>query len=190
MMGNVREHCAEADTCLRENCDECPEWRDSHVRVSKDARTLSCKLSGKELNVKASLLVRAMTEIEELEDERKGIIDEYKGKISEVQGRVTKLKAVIQSGSEQRDVACRIVKDFKEGEILVIRLDTEEVIDKTPMKSEQQDMHFVTESPAEEKPEAEKTPEDADPPEEVVEPEVEEEPDAISDMVEDLEVPE
>jgi len=167
----MKEHCKNAEECAEEKCiEDCEKWEDSHVRLTHETKSLSCKLSQKELVGKGQEMVTAMSDIEVIEGERKGVVEEYKGRIAEIMGRIVKIKAVMQSGSEQRDIACVTTKDFNSGKVVTKRTDTEEVIDEKEMQKEQQEMHFVSEPPNGE----EVVETDEDPVEETEEPDAEE----------------
>jgi len=117
-------------------------------------KTLSCKLTTKELLIMASDCAREEQHIRLLEGEKKEKVDEYNGKIKTAQGQMQRLCACVRSKSEERLVKCEQVFDYASGVVFIKRLDTGEDFEQRPMKNEERqdtmDPVLPEEPPAEE----------------------------------------
>jgi len=73
----------------------------SHFKLSKDKMT--------------ERLIEEMTQLEELEADRKNYLDESRGKISDQEATISRLHHMIRDGFETSDREVRIVRDFDSG---------------------------------------------------------------------------
>ena len=103
---------------------------DSKVTKTTVVRMLPCKLTEKERAKLAEDLESNMTKIESIEQQKKTADDGFKkdiGLLEEAQG---KLRTMIRTGAEEREVKCEEVTDYVHGEVRVTRLDTKETFSK------------------------------------------------------------
>jgi hypothetical protein len=100
-------------------------------------RTLPCKLSEKELAKMGPELAANMDKIEAIEAAKKTADDGFKKDIGMLEEVSTKLRGMLRSGAEEREVKCEEVTDYRAGEVRVTRLDTGETFQKRTMTKDE-----------------------------------------------------
>ena len=112
-------------------------------------KTLPCKLSEKELARAGKDLADNMDKIEAIEQQKKTADDGFKKDIGLLEEVTTTLRGMLKSGTQDREVKCEQITDYRNGEVRVKRLDTGEVYEKRNMtKAEAQLPLDTAKSPA------------------------------------------
>ena len=76
-------------------------------------------------------------EVAGLEAEKKRIAKEFKNKIDPLEKEILELSEMFQSGAEERETDCLLRFDYTHGEVITIRRDTEQVVEKRTMSAEE-----------------------------------------------------
>jgi hypothetical protein len=106
--------------------------------IQKITRKLRCVMTGEELLEAGRQLAEATNSLEELDSEKTEIVAEFKAKISAAEAQIASLSNKLRSGYEFRDVACQVAYGVPEpGFKQTTRLDTNEVIETTPLTEEE-----------------------------------------------------
>lgn len=113
------------------------EDQDQKVVKKTVTRTLPCKLSEKELAKLGPKLASNMDKIEAVEAAKKTADDGFKKDIGLLEEVSTKLRGMLRSGTEEREVKCEEVTDYRAGEVRVTRLDTGETYEKRNMTKDE-----------------------------------------------------
>jgi hypothetical protein len=103
------------------------------MKVLKTTKRLSVKLDDDELLERGKQLVANMRKVAIAEEERKSEDKKRKGDIALLEGVTARLAGAISQGQEEREVECEIRKDYATNNVTVIRMDTGEVVENTPM---------------------------------------------------------
>ena len=111
-------------------------------------RTLLCKLSEKEMAKLGPALAENMDKIEAVEASKKVADDGFKKEIGLLEEISTKLRNMLRSGGEEREVKCEEVTDYRAGEVRVTRLDTKETFSKRTMTKDEMQLPLDAQKPA------------------------------------------
>ena len=113
------------------------KYEDQKAVKKTVTRTLPCKLSEKELAKMGPELAANMDKIEAIEAAKKTADDGFKKDIGMLEEVSTKLRGMLRSGAEEREVKCEEVTDYRAGEVRVTRLDTGETFQKRTMTKDE-----------------------------------------------------
>lgn len=115
------------------------EQQDKDQKITKKTvtRKLPCALNDKELAKAGKDLASTMGKVNILEEEKKTVDSRIKGDIGLLEEAITKLRDMLNSGTEERDVKCEEVTDYRAGEVRVTRLDTGETFQKRNMSKDE-----------------------------------------------------
>lgn len=102
------------------------------------------RFSPDELNNLGGELASALTDKENLDNDKKSIVSEFNSKIEEKNGTISKLKNLRQSGEESRQGKCRVVKDFEAGTKQFFLLPGGELVKEGKIEQSDYTLHFPT----------------------------------------------
>jgi hypothetical protein len=130
----------------------------SNVHVTEESRSLRCDLTNVERLEKGRALAEADAECARIEEEKGRVAAQYAAQIKTATSRRHELAGAIRQGYEFRDVTCSVQHVYSDREVLVVRLDTGEVIERRGMNPTElrqaerraQGSLFPEEAPAEE----------------------------------------
>ncbi|WP_449246296.1 hypothetical protein [Desulfarculus baarsii] len=90
-------------------------------------------------------MLEAMDEIDRLEGRLADYKDQIKGLRADQSSVITECREVLKRGSLEKRVACELIKDYQQGIIKVVRLDTDDVVESRAMepKERQQGLALV-----------------------------------------------
>lgn len=111
-------------------------------------RLLLCKLSDRELAKAGQDLEANLSKIEAKESEKKAAVDAIKADVELLEGITSKLRGILKSGGEEREVKCEEVTDYRNGEVRVKRLDTGETFSKRTMMPSEYQLPLEAQKPA------------------------------------------
>ena len=107
------------------------------IKVFKHTRTLKCNLTDAELLEKAAALTRTIDEQISLENEKKAIVASFKAKIDQATAAVADLNNIVRNKCDYRAVDCEETRDAAKGTVVVVRLDTSELIVERKMTQDE-----------------------------------------------------
>ena len=105
----------------------------SKVRSEIEERYLECDLTEEELLVYGRENANQIQQRSSLESEKKAYNSKIKSEIDAAMESIEKLSNKISTKKEYRHVDCRVIENYDDFTIRVIRLDTEETILDRPM---------------------------------------------------------
>lgn len=103
-------------------------------------RDLPCRLTEAELLKKGDRLAAIELEIAELKDKRAGVSAEIKDLADER----ADLADAVDRKLEKRKVPCEWRKDFEAQRVVLVRLDTAEVVDERPLTADDRQVSLLT----------------------------------------------
>jgi hypothetical protein len=109
----------------------------SNVHVMEESRSLRCDLTNLERLEKGRALAEADADCARIEEEKGRVASQYAAQLKTATSRRHELSAVIRQGYEFRDVNCRVQFVYPDREVLVVRTDTGEVIERRGMNPEE-----------------------------------------------------
>ncbi len=98
---------------------------------------LPVALTAEEKAVIGDRVTAAEVEVATLEAELKRIKKEFKGKIDPLEEEIAKKSEMYQNGAEEREVDCLLQFNYTHGEVITIRRDTEQVVERRTMTAEE-----------------------------------------------------
>lgn len=98
---------------------------------------LGVRLTDDEAAERGRELERCLTEIEDVEEERKDLIGRLKAKIELLSERKSELRKVVRLGEEVRPVKCRRSFLIEQNTVREVRLDTGEVVRERAMTAQE-----------------------------------------------------
>lgn len=104
-----------------------------HVDTKKTKRKLRVALTNDELLEAGDILATKQQELNELNDELKGIKDTYKAKTSAIEAEQVRVGNLLRQKYEMRDVEVEITCDYDAGIITIVRLDSGDVVESRAM---------------------------------------------------------
>lgn len=113
------------------------ETQDKNIRKFKETRTLKVKLTDPEVLEFADQLARSVDESTRLEEEKKALTDSFKAKITEVEAKIQKLTNYVRNRYDYRPVDCEQTMDNNKGTSVIVRIDTNEVIEERNLTYEE-----------------------------------------------------
>jgi co-chaperonin GroES (HSP10) len=96
-------------------------------------RMLLTELSQEEKNARGEEVGNVIAEIESLQDQLKAASGGIKAKINDAKKKERRLGHILATGKEEREVQVRTDKDWEHKEVILIRLDTNEVVERRTM---------------------------------------------------------
>jgi hypothetical protein len=104
--------------------------------VSRVKRMLPCEIDEKVTKKKEQRVVHALTEKKEEQEKMNAEILPRRKRIKELETEIESLRAQVENGTEDREVFCDIVKDYKRNYVVVKRKDTGEVVEERIMTAD------------------------------------------------------
>ena len=121
----------------------------SKVRVEIDERWLECDLTEEELLTYGHENANQIRQRSNLEAEKRAYNSRIKSEIDASTEQIEKLSDKISTRKEYREVECKVIEDYNDFTLKVVRLDTHEAILDRPMtkseKSKIDDLFFEDE---------------------------------------------
>ena len=111
-------------------------------------KSLPCKLTEKEMAKAGKDLAENMDKVEAIEAKKKTADSEFKKDIGLLDEVTTTLRGMLKSGSQDREVKCEEVTDYRAGEVRIKRLDTGEVFTRRNLSKTEAQLPLAT-KPAE-----------------------------------------
>lgn len=124
------------------------EGDDPRVVRKEIGKILPVKLTDKELLAAGREAADSQEELRDVEGQAKAASDEYKGKMKAITGRIVRLASLVRAGYEHREVACEQVFDYEAGTLKVTRLDTREIVERRPLRSDERQMVLAVDEDA------------------------------------------
>lgn len=113
---------------------------DPKVTKQKVVRKLPCKLTEKEMAKFGEDLNSTLDKIDLIEEKKKSANDQFKADTSLLEEAVKRLRDMVRSKAEERDVECIQETDYIHGEVRVKRLDTGEVFSRRSMMASEKQL--------------------------------------------------
>lgn len=98
-----------------------------------ERRSLPCKLSREEIEIKSAVLLAQLKEADEITAEAALAKSHFKEKLEATTGQITFVKGVLNSKQEYRTVDCYWEMDYPSRTKRLVRQDLGEVVDTQPM---------------------------------------------------------
>jgi hypothetical protein len=125
-----------------------PEYGDAEVTSIKE--TLKVPLTDADYKEYAIRIGQVGTEITQAEDGLAAVKSQFKARIDAATAKRNEYSAIINAGCEYKPVECHLIKDYQANAIVVVRLDTGEVVrERTMSIEERQRGLFVAEPESE-----------------------------------------
>jgi len=96
-------------------------------------RSLPCPLTDREFEDRAMELAKALEDIARLEAEKKESATDFAEQIKGRTADARALRQVVKTREEFRDVKCHWVRDYKQKELRLMRVDTQKQVDSRTM---------------------------------------------------------
>lgn len=119
------------------------------TRTRRTAELLPVKLTDDELLAYGCELAREERVLAELQERRKEVTQNIRAEMGEHQARIRKLSRFVESGEEPREVECEELWDYRQGKLVVTRLDTGVVVTERPLTPEERQGDLLPASGAE-----------------------------------------
>ena len=103
----------------------------------KTTKKLPVQLTEDELRERGDALAANVEQTAALKEEKKAQDADINGKIKLANEITRKLSHIITMKTEDRDVECDVVKDYKANTVTTFRSDTGEQVDQRPMSAEE-----------------------------------------------------
>ena len=111
-------------------------------RKNVETRDLPVTLDDKEILDYARDLANRLGSIHHLEEEVAKLRREFRELIASHQDEVNRLSKAIKTGEEQRPIACEVMLDFEQKKRVVVRGDTQEIIETGPIPEMDHQLEF------------------------------------------------
>jgi len=120
-----------------------------NLRWKTSTRTLTERFTDGQKAELAGRIFGLQDRVANLEEELKDAKESIKGRIAEINTQLTELRSQWRVGGREIVATCREYRDFEAGEVLVVRVDTEEVVEVRAMRSHerQQELDLETAPP-------------------------------------------
>lgn len=113
--------------------------------VATEFRRLPVKLSAEEQRQRGKMLAERVEEYNREESAAKSAAEAGRAKLKVLRRDIDQLADVVDTATERRDVECALMRDERRFEIVWMRLDTHEEIERRPMtETERQQPLFHT----------------------------------------------
>lgn len=112
------------------------------IHTTHEPHTLPCKLDEKDKAEAAEELATAIQQGESLELERKSVLGGLKKRKDNLIERIHNLTIQVKDGIVMRSVDCELNLNHTKLNAILIRTDTEEIVDERPMTQEEKQMNL------------------------------------------------
>ena len=103
-------------------------------------KELPCELTAEEHEARSQMLLETCKNEAETLEEYDDVKKSYRARLNTIQSEKAKLVEALDTGIEKRPVDCIARREDKLGELRIVRLDTEDVIDARPLTAEERQM--------------------------------------------------
>lgn len=111
-----------------------PKLKDEVVSTVK--RMLPVPINDKITLQKEHRITKALTEKKEEQEKMNAEILPRRKKIKELEGEIETLRSQVEKGTEDREIVCDVIKDYKRQLVVVRRRDNREIIEDRTMTPE------------------------------------------------------
>lgn len=108
-----------------------------NVVETEITETLKVPLTDEQYKDFAIKMARANCEIGQAEDDFSSVKAQFKSRIEAATAERNRFAAILNAGCEYKPVECKLVKDYGEKTITVIRMDTQEVVSTRTMSADE-----------------------------------------------------
>jgi len=115
----------------------------------KKTKLLKVALNPNEVEGKLKSLSKASIGLLEAEIERKKVAGEFNQEIKAFKQEIKNICGSLESGSEMRDIDCDVRKNKKDNVFELVRLDTNEIVETTPMEGNELNEDLFDSEPGE-----------------------------------------
>jgi hypothetical protein len=105
--------------------------------MTEAIRSLPHKLTQSEFNERSAALAKSIQDFDTTDAQKKDIVAEYKGRLDKLEGEIRRLKRVVETWTEYRDVLCEWLRDNAHGEMRLVRVDTGAEVEKRAMNDDE-----------------------------------------------------
>ena len=112
------------------------------IHTTHEPHTLPCKLTEKDKAEAAEELATAIQQGESLELERKSVLGGLKKRKDNLIERIHNLTIQVKDGIAMRSVVCELKLNHTTLKAILIRTDTEEIVDERPMTQDEKQMQL------------------------------------------------
>lgn len=116
--------------------------KDDLIKKTREPHVLPCKLSQQDRAEAANQLATAIQRVESLLLEKKAKMAEFKSLVDYQTERIHKLTIEVKDGVAQRSVDCELRLNYSKTNTILIRLDTEAIVEEREMTKEEKQMKF------------------------------------------------
>lgn len=109
-------------------------------KVYKETRSLKCDLTEEELLQAGEDLAKAIDEARTHEEQRKSANEDFKARIAACEAEITIKQRLVRNKNEFRPVSCEVTLNYTTLDAVVIRLDTEEIVQERKLTHEEKQM--------------------------------------------------
>ncbi len=113
------------------------EAAEDHIQTKKSRESLKCLLTESEISELGKRGARAGAAIRQKESELQAVKSQFKAEIDKLQAERNECEGKINTGWEFRPVDCKMIKDFRENTLRVVRLDTYETVRERTLTAEE-----------------------------------------------------
>ena len=110
---------------------------DDVIKSYVETNTLRVQLTTEEIIAAGDDLAEALGEITDLESELDELKKHFKSRITELENKVEQRRKKVHDKSEYRKVDCVEVKNNTNGDVIRIRMDTNEILDERNMTADE-----------------------------------------------------
>ena len=107
-----------------------------------ETKTLRVKLTTEEIVQAGDDLADVIGDAVALEDELEGLKKHFKGRLTEIENKITQQRTKVHDKWEYRKVDCVEIKNNTTGQVVSIRMDTDEIIDERKMTADERQGHL------------------------------------------------
>ena len=116
--------------------------KDDVMKKFVETKTLRVKLTTDEIIQAGDDLADALGASTALEDELEGLKKHFKGRLTELENKITQHRTKVHDKWEYRKVDCVEVKNNTTGQVVSVRMDTDEIIDERKMTADERQGHL------------------------------------------------
>jgi hypothetical protein len=98
---------------------------------------LKCNFTEEERNTMARQVTELISKKAEAEGKLKSVSTQIKSEIAGIDAEMAKVSEMVRSGYEYRNVDCEVRSDYVAARVVIIRLDSGEIVEDRPMRMEE-----------------------------------------------------
>jgi hypothetical protein len=120
------------------------------IKKAKEWHPFSHALTDEERRVAANSLAKTLSELEDVEKERKVVNSSFKTKYDGLKRKIAYLGSSVLTGEDQRSIECTRITNYTKGTMVLIRVDTGQVVEERSLSNDEKQMEFDDNTPLEE----------------------------------------